>query len=91
MMKGRRLISESLVLTADAYTGVELAVFDVKTTPLSWRYRATVTRQHQVRWRPVGEDEWNIRSNHRTVGAAIKELCRLRDASHGLTFTKRDR
>jgi len=83
----KRAIDETQVLQADPYSGVELAVYHVKRAPISWRSFATF--DYEVRWRPMGEEEWNVRSMHRTVGAAIKEMVRLRNASHGLTFKKR--
>ncbi len=85
----QRTISETPVLTADPYTGVELAVYHLKKTPVSWRRPSYVRDSYEVRWRPKGGDAWSVRSEHRTVGAAVKELARLRDASHGLTFKKR--
>jgi hypothetical protein len=85
----RRVISDIPVLTANISTGVELAVYHVKKTGSFWSKRNKVTSSYEVKWRPNGGDEWNVRSCHKLVGAAVKELARLRDASDGLTFNKK--
>jgi len=84
----KRAIDETQVMQADPYSGVQLAVYHVKRAPISWR-RGKITFDYEVRWRPMGEEDWNVRSTHKTVSAAIKEMARLRNASHGLTFKKR--
>ncbi len=89
-MKGR-VISEIPVLTANPFTGVELAVYYVKKRPESWRRGVYAIDSYEVRWRPIDGDKWNVRSSHKNVGPAVKELARLRDASHGLTFKKRQK
>ena len=86
----RNIISEELLLQADPRTGVELGVFRVKSWPKYRGYgRLTVKTEYDCRWRALGSEKWSIRSTHRTTGAATKELIRLRDNSHGLTFTQR--
>ena len=85
----RRVISDIPVLTASISTGVELAIYHLIRSSDHWRSKQRITNSYEVRWRPTSCTSWNIRSSHRTISAAVKELARLRDASDGLTFETR--
>ena len=85
----RKIFSEEVIMQCDPYTGVELAVFQVKRWPAQFRRGNTLKTEYDCRWRALGASEWSIRSTHRTGSAATKELIRLRNNSHGLTFTQK--
>ena len=85
----RRVISDIPVLTASISTGVELAIYHLIKSSDDWRSKQKITNSYEVRWRPTLFTSWNIRSSHRTISGAVKELARLRDASDGLTFETR--
>lgn len=91
MGQKKQYFSQEELLLANAGTGVELGVYKVAVWPerKHWRTGYRLKTRYECRWRPTGGEEWSVRSEHLTPGAATKELIRLRDNSTGLTFSQK--
>jgi len=89
-----RLITEQKVVSINSTAHgpeIELAVFEVKSRYVGYGHRHKVKTEHDARWRTIGNREWNYRSVHYSVRAALREILLLRDNAKGLNFSIREK